>query len=119
MTCSSMDTSCSRLDFSIGVCSLSPCKVKHLCKVRLNDVSVQAFIDSGNLGPNAISCQMLKRLKLSLNDLVPLNKTIGTAHSKGTIKVIGQVRKKLPMTFEGYDKQFFTRLNLPRAAVLL
>ena len=83
---------------------------KHLVKLVLNGKQLVGFVDSGNNTQNCISVNMLKKLGLTIhNDVRPLHKIVGTANKKATLTILGRTRKKLALTFEGYDKVFYTR----------
>ena len=80
---------------------------KNCAEVTINNVKARAFLDSGNLCPCAISAEFMSRLGFNSNNLKPATAPVGTAKKQTSLEVMGRLKSKLCLKFEGCATEFF------------
>ena len=84
-------------------------RYKNYVKAKLNGHSISGYIDSGNTFNNVISIELFQKLGFHLNHLRPVKHRVGTAHRNSKLSLIGQLKEKIPLKFDGISKTFYTK----------
>ena len=82
---------------------------KNYAKTKLNGHSVAGYIDSGNTFNNVILIELFQKLGFHLDHLRPVKHRVGTAHKNSKLSLIGQLKEKILLQFNGISKTFYIK----------